>query len=125
MSNCMGGRKTKKMSGGGSAGAAAQQKVEKDLKTREKIRKDIREELDAVPFKDKVKKVINKVTGNAKGGKIKGYAGGGFPDLNKDGKVTRKDVLMGRGVKMAKGGSVKGRRGDGICSRGRTKGRMV
>jgi len=26
---------------------------------------------------------------------------------------------------MAKGGKVKGRRGDGICSKGRTKGRMV
>lgn len=33
----------------------------------------------------------------------------GFPDLNKDGKVTFKDILIGRGVvKKAKGGSLKG-----------------
>ena len=34
--------------------------------------------------------------------------GKAFPDLNKDGKVTFKDVLIGRGViKKAKGGQVK------------------
>ena len=32
---------------------------------------------------------------------------GGFPDLTGDGKVTRKDVLKGRGVKLKRGGSVK------------------
>jgi len=33
----------------------------------------------------------------------------GFPDLNKDGKVTFKDILIGRGViKKNKGGSLKG-----------------
>ena len=38
--------------------------------------------------------------GLAKGGKA-------FPDLNKDGKVTFKDVLIGRGViKKSKGGAV-------------------
>ena len=38
--------------------------------------------------------------GLAKGGKA-------FPDLNKDGKVTFKDVLIGRGaVKKSKGGYV-------------------
>jgi hypothetical protein len=29
-----------------------------------------------------------------------------FPDLNKDGKVTQADVLMGRGVKLANGGRI-------------------
>lgn len=29
-----------------------------------------------------------------------------FPDLNKDGKVTQKDILMGRGVALAKGGRI-------------------
>jgi hypothetical protein len=29
-----------------------------------------------------------------------------FPDLNKDGEVTRADVLKGRGVEMKKGGKV-------------------
>lgn len=32
--------------------------------------------------------------------------GGSFPDLNKDGKVTKADILKGRGV-FKKGGSVK------------------
>jgi hypothetical protein len=32
------------------------------------------------------------------GGKVKKLASGGFPDLNNDGKVTRADVLKGRGV---------------------------
>ena len=29
-----------------------------------------------------------------------------FPDLNKDGKVTQKDILMGRGVNLASGGRI-------------------
>ena len=40
----------------------------------------------------------------------KGYAKGGkaFPDLNKDGKVTKADILKGRGVKgFNKGGYAK------------------
>jgi hypothetical protein len=32
---------------------------------------------------------------------------GGFPDLNKDGKVTKADVLKGRGVIKKTGGSKK------------------
>jgi hypothetical protein len=32
--------------------------------------------------------------------------GKSFPDLNKDGEVTRADVLKGRGVEMKKGGKV-------------------
>ena len=90
-----------------AAAEEARKKVEEDLEKQEKIRKDIREELDAVPLKDRFKKVIKKVTGNAKGGVIKMSCGG---------------------MHKAKGGSVKakkGRRGDGICQRGRTKGRMV
>ena len=35
-----------------------------------------------------------------------GFAKGSFPDLNKDGKVTRADVLKGRGV-FKKGGEAK------------------
>lgn len=39
--------------------------------------------------------------------------GGSFPDLNKDGKITKADILKGRGViaksgtKMKKGGKMK------------------
>lgn len=35
------------------------------------------------------------------------YKKGGFPDLNKDGKVTQADVLKGRGVDMKKKGGMK------------------
>lgn len=41
-----------------------------------------------------------------KGGAIKkAKSGGSFPDLNKDGKVTKADVLVGRGVIKAKKGA--------------------
>jgi len=82
------------------------------------------------------------------GGKVMKYRGGGMPDLTGDGKVTRADVLKGRGVKlnmggrvptyagmpmMAEGGMVKKKKKkvskkksiDGVARRGRTKGRMV
>ena len=40
------------------------------------------------------------------GGKMKkAEKGGSFPDLNKDGKVTKADVLVGRGVIKAKSGA--------------------
>jgi hypothetical protein len=52
--------------------------------------------------------------------------GGSLPDLTGDGKITRADVLKGRGV-FKKGGAVKSsasRRADGIAQRGKTKGRI-
>ena len=53
-----------------------------------------------------------KTKGRANGGmmKAKGYKKGGkadFPDLTGDGKVTRKDILKGRGVPGMKGGGMK------------------
>lgn len=39
------------------------------------------------------------------GGPVKAKSGGSFPDLNKDGKVTKADVLVGRGVIKAKKGA--------------------
>ena len=60
---------------------------------------------------------------------------GGMPDLTGDGKVTRADVLKGRGVfkrggdvkKYASGGSVSSasKRADGCAVKGKTKGRFV
>ena len=60
---------------------------------------------------------------------------GGMPDLTGDGKVTRADVLKGRGVfkrggstkKYAAGGSVSSasKRADGCATKGKTKGRFV
>ncbi len=41
-----------------------------------------------------------------KGGVAKAKSGGSFPDLNKDGKVTKADVLVGRGVIKAQGGGL-------------------
>lgn len=40
-----------------------------------------------------------------KGGSVKKYKDGGFPDLTGDGKVTQADILKGRGV-FKKGGMI-------------------
>ena len=54
-------------------------------------------------------KAGGKVKKMAYGGKVAKKAKGGFPDLNKDGKVTKADILQGRGVKkMAMGGKCRG-----------------
>ena len=48
-------------------------------------------------------------TGKLKsGGMMKKYKdGGSFPDLNKDGKITKADILKGRGVIAKKGAKMK------------------
>tara|TARA_R110000822_G_scaffold1894_1_gene9055 strand:+ start:299 stop:691 length:393 start_codon:yes stop_codon:yes gene_type:complete len=54
------------------------------------------------------KKKIKKLTGMKTGGTMKkAKNGASFPDLNKDGKVTKADILKGRGVIAKKGASVK------------------
>jgi len=80
---------------------------------------------------------IEAMMGETKEGEkiVKKAKGGSLPDLTGDGKITRADVLKGRGVfkhggkvhKYAGGGSVKSsasRRADGIAQRGKTKGRI-
>jgi hypothetical protein len=67
--------------------------------------------------------------------KPKPFRKGGMPDLTGDGKVTRADVLKGRGVfkhggsvkKYAKGGSVSSasKRADGCATKGKTRGKFV
>jgi hypothetical protein len=67
--------------------------------------------------------------------KPKPFRKGGMTDLTGDGKVTRADVLKGRGVfkrggnvkKYASGGSVSSasKRADGCAVKGKTKGRFV
>jgi hypothetical protein len=67
--------------------------------------------------------------------KPKPFRKGGMPDLTGDGKVTRADVLKGRGVfkhggkvkKYASGGSVSSasKRADGCAVKGKTKGSFV
>jgi len=54
--------------------------------------------------------IVNKDLANQTlktGGKVKKYAKGGFPDLTGDGKVTKADILKGRGVIKKKGGTKK------------------
>ena len=51
-----------------------------------------------------------KAKGKATGGMMKtkgAKAGGKFPDLNKDGSITKADILKGRGVPGMKGGGMK------------------
>ncbi len=63
------------------------------------------------PFTREERKKMPRVgsMGSAKNGKIikKAKSGGKFPDLNKDGKITKADILKGRGVIAKKGASVK------------------
>lgn len=48
------------------------------------------------------------------GGMMKAKSGGSFPDLNKDGKITKADILKGRGVIAKKGASVKAKSGTSM-----------
>ena len=59
------------------------------------------------------------------GGSIKKLKDGGFPDLSGDGKITKKDILMGRGViKKAMGGGV-GEAINGLKKRGLKNGGLA
>ena len=55
--------------------------------------------VDKTVTSKKVKKAISDIKGKNfnKGGRV-GLKGGSFPDLNKDGKTTFADILIGRGV---------------------------
>ena len=87
-----------------------------NLTYRGALRKFINERDGLTPKKpyETKKKVAKKAGGMMKakgmkaGGKVKKLKAGGFPDLTGDGKVTRKDVLKGRGVPgMKAGGKMK------------------
>ena len=58
--------------------------------------------------------IVNKSSSKqalGKGGKVKKYAtGGSFPDLTGDGKVTKADILKGRGVIKKTGGMTKSKK---------------
>ena len=85
--------------------------MERERKKREaKDKKKISYRYDHIKDLDKEVREIKM----KKGGSVKKKS---FPDLNKDGKVTKKDVLMGRGViKKKNGGSVA--RGMGAATQG-------
>ena len=60
------------------------------------------------------------------GGAVKKMAKGGkLTDLTGDGKVTRADVLKGRGVPGFSKGGTASKRADGCATKGKTKGRFV
>ena len=83
---------------GKAIGGPINEKVKKFLK--EKPKKDnIKEKILPKKKKDRLEE-LRKELGMKKGGKAK------FPDLTGDGKVTRADILKGRGV-FKKGGGVK------------------
>ena len=64
---------------------------------------------------------LDKMDGYKSGGKMKkAKSGGSFPDLNKDGKITKADILKGRGV-IAKSGTkmkTKANYGKSMMSKG-------
>ena len=59
------------------------------LKRRDSITKSMNEQYFSRPENSKMKPVVPKK---------KAKSGGSFPDLNKDGKITKADILKGRGV---------------------------
>jgi hypothetical protein len=85
--------------------------MERERKRREaKGKKKISYRYDHIKDLDKEVREIKM----KKGGTVKKKK---FPDLNKDGKVTKKDILIGRGViKKRGGGSVS--RGMGAATQG-------
>ncbi len=78
---------------------------EEDKKTmRKKVESELMRIENALKKPDKPN-----LKNRAKGGSISKLKAGGFPDLSGDGKITKKDVLMGRGVvKKQRGGEVNG-----------------
>ena len=143
MSNCMGSRKVKKMATGG----VSSETLSKSVKQAMEIIKE--------KEKDKLKDLLDKAKGDMKpmpydpktqAPKFEGKPYNPKTDkriltpLSKKRTDMRKKTTQNEGMKSnwfedvgkevmkAKGGSVKakkGRRGDGICVKGRTKGRMV
>ena len=104
-----------------------EQKIKKLEDQFEKIYADTEKKgIIGMTGKERVEAQANTVKKSKDGGIVK-LAKGGFPDLSGDGKVTQKDILMGKGViKMKKGGIVKkkssrkriAKRGFGIAKRG-------
>ena len=94
------------------------EKIEKDPEKMSKMK------MQSEKFKDVVKKstsgkITNKEALSAIRDIITKKDGGAFPDLSGDGKVTQKDILMGRGViKKKKGGTLKYRDGGQFRGRG-------
>jgi len=102
-----------------------------------------RDELERVR-KEEMAKKMREAYEKAQRQSVTGLKSGGLPDLTGDGKITRADVLKGRGVfkrggnvkkfgprygfkRFAQGGSVSSasKRADGIAKKGKTRGKFV
>ena len=147
MSNCMGKRKVKKMASGGQPKTTKAMKELEEYNTLKRETKGFQQKKPGTPYselpmKEKLKRLMKKDDKASKQmpkANIGGAAAGAAAGVNKlkkpragVGKIreyTLTEIATGGSVKkMATGGvakAKKGRRGDGICSRGRTKGRMV
>jgi len=58
-------------------------------------------------FRDQIGSVNDRMPKKKMGGAVKAKNGKSFPDLNKDGKITKADILKGRGVIAKKGATLK------------------
>jgi len=155
MSNCMGKRKVKKMATGAQVKSKMQQMYEREsgLDTQEKLEQARKKARSMMPFAPKEKTRTEKENANeirrhqgradqAKANRKKtpkanavealigGTAAGAAAGANKLKKPRAGGAAAGvnKLKKMAVGGvakAKKGRRGDGICRTGKTRGRMV
>mgnify|MGYP003147263150 CR=1 FL=1 len=83
------------------------QKMDRDI---EPFRRKLRQTLQKMEDKPVTESGFNKgkdLQKKAKGGRVGLSKGSGFPDYSGDGKITMKDVLMGRGVIPKKKGKKK------------------
>ena len=98
-----------------------------EVKSAKELSKMLQRRFDAMPEDDKktyrkrvesslmrIKNALKKpdkpnLKNRARGGSISKLKKGGFPDMSGDGKVTKKDVLIGRGViNKQRGGEING-----------------
>lgn len=79
-----------------AGGRASKDSVESEMFPGKKIAKSAVQRFKTPITADTTKKAAPKK---------KAKSGGSFPDLNKDGKITRADILKGRGV-IKKGGKI-------------------
>ena len=123
--------------------AISESGVFEDRSTARQLKDRIQKQYDALPADDKktlrkrvdnslmsLKSFLKKpnkpdIKNRARGGSISKLKAGGFPDMSGDGKVTKKDILIGRGVvKKQKGGAINGLKKMGM-NKGGLAGRLA
>ena len=97
-------------------------KAQSGAKTEKKYKPSVKDMLDiAVPvipamksygkgikdLREQITPINKRMPKKKTGGAVKAKSGGSFPDLNKDGKITKADILKGRGVIAKKGAKLK------------------